>query len=411
MSRRRVVITGVGLVTPLGVGTANTWESICKGRSGITKINRFDPTEHKTKIAGQISDFDPLQYISSKEAKRNDDFINFSIAATKLSLEDAGLEIDDELSPMAGCVIASGIGGMRSYYETVMTLEKKGPSRMSPFFIPNIITNMAAGYASIIFNAKGPNCCTTTACAASGHALSLSQMLIQKGDAHIMITGGTEAPIIPITIGGFNAMRALSTRNDDPQAASRPFDKDRDGFIISEGAGTLILEELEHAKKRGARIYAELLGSGMSGDGGHITAPTLDGPVRSMQNALKDARIDSSEIDYINAHGTSTTLNDVNETNAVKEVFGKHAYKIPVSSTKSMTGHMLGAAGVVEASISVLSIYNGVVPPTINLCEPDPECDLDYVPNEMRDNNIKTVMSNSYGFGGTNSSVVLRKFD
>ncbi len=411
MSRRRVVITGVGLITPLGVGTANTWESICKGRSGITKIDRFDPTDHKTQIAGQISGFDPLKYISSKEAKRNDDFINFSIAATKLSLEDAGLEIDDELSPMAGCVVASGIGGMRSYYETVMTLEKKGPSRMSPFFIPNIITNMAAGYASIIFNAKGPNCCTTTACAASGHALSLSQMLIQRGDAHVMITGGTEAPIIPITIGGFNAMRALSTRNDDPEAASRPFDKDRDGFIISEGAGTLILEELEHAKKRGARIYAELLGSGMSGDGGHITAPTLDGPVRSMQSALKDARIDCSEIDYINAHGTSTTLNDVNETNAVKEVFGEHAYKIPVSSTKSMTGHMLGAAGVVEASISVLSIYNGVVPPTINLCEPDPECDLDYVPNEMRDNSIKTVMSNSYGFGGTNSSVVLRKFD
>lgn len=411
MSRRRVVITGVGLVTPLGVGTANTWESICKGRSGITKINRFDPTDHKTQIAGQISGFDPLKYISSKEAKRNDDFINFSIAATKLSLEDAGLEIDDQLSPMAGCVVASGIGGMRSYYETVMTLEKKGPSRMSPFFIPNIITNMAAGYASIVFNAKGPNCCTTTACAASGHALSLSQMLIQRGDAHVMITGGTEAPIIPITIGGFNAMRALSTRNDDPEAASRPFDKDRDGFIISEGAGTLILEEMEHARKRGARIYAELLGSGMSGDGGHITAPTLDGPVRSMQNALKDARIDCSEIDYINAHGTSTTLNDVNETNAVKEVFGEHAYKIPVSSTKSMTGHMLGAAGVVEASISVLSIYNGVVPPTINLCEPDPECDLDYVPNEMRDNDIKTVMSNSYGFGGTNSSVVLRKFD
>lgn len=411
MSRKRVVITGVGLVTPLGVGTSSTWEAICKGQSGITRIHKFDPTDHKTQIAGQISGFDPLKYINSKEAKRNDEFINFSIAATKLSLEDAGLQIDDKLSSMAGCIIASGIGGMRSYYETVMTVENKGPSRMSPFFIPNIITNMAAGYASIIFNAKGPNCCTTTACAASGHALSFSQMLIQRGDAHVMITGGTEAPIIPITVGGFNAMKALSTRNAEPEAASRPFDKDRDGFVISEGAGTLILEELEHAKKRGARIYAELLGSGMTGDAGHITAPTLDGPVRSMKSAIKDAGISPGEIDYINAHGTSTKLNDVNETNAVKEVFGEHAYKIPVSSTKSMTGHMLGAAGVVEAIISSLSIYNGVIPPTINFCEPDPECDLDYVPNEMRESKIKTVMSNSYGFGGTNSSVVLRQFD
>ena len=407
---RRVVITGIGLITPLGVGTQKTWKAICRGESGIARINKFDPSTLKTQIAGQVKGFDPLEYVNPKEAKRNDDFINFSIAATKLALDDAKLEIDDELSPMAGCVIASGIGGMSSYYETVLVLESKGPSRLSPFFIPNIITNMAAGYASIVFNAKGPNCCTTTACAASGHALTLSQMLIQRGEADVMITGGTEAPIIPLTIGGFNAMRALSTRNDDPLTASRPFDKDRDGFIISEGAGTLILEELKHAEKRGARIYAELIGTGMSGDAGHITAPVLDGPVRSMKSALRDAKINPEEINYINAHGTSTPLNDVNETKAIKEVFGEYAYKIPVSSTKSMTGHMLGAAGVVEASISSLAVYEDVIPPTINLFDPDPECDLDYVPNETRECKVETVMSNTYGFGGTNSSVVLRKF-
>ena len=406
---RRVVVTGIGLITPIGVGTQQTWDAICRGDSGVTRINKFDPSELKTQIAGEVKGFDAFEYVNPKEAKRNDDFINFSIATTKLALDDAELEIDDELAPMAGCVIASGIGGMQSYYDTVLVLESKGPSRLSPFFIPNIVTNMAAGYASIVFNAKGPNCCTTTACAASGHALTLSQMLIQRGDADVMITGGTEAPILPLTVGGFNAMRALSTRNDDPSTASRPFDKDRDGFIISEGAGTLILEELEHAKKRGARIYAELLGSGMSGDAGHITAPALDGPVRSMKSALRDAKINPEEIDYINAHGTSTPLNDVNETNAIKDVFGENAYNIPVSSTKSMTGHMLGAAGAVEASISSLAIHNGVIPPTINLLNPDPECDLDYVPNELRERKIKTVMSNTYGFGGTNSSVVLRK--
>lgn len=407
---RRVVVTGIGLVTPLGIGTSETWEAVCNGKSGITNIDKFDTSDHKTRIAGQVRNFDPLKYVNAKEAKRNDDFINFSIAATKMSLDDAELEISDELAPMAGCVIASGIGGMATYCDTHTTLLNKGPSRLSPFFIPNIVTNMASGYVSILFNAKGPNCCTTTACAASGHALSLSQMLIQRGEADVIISGGAEAPILPITVGGFNAMRALSTRNEDPSTASRPFDKDRDGFVMSEGAGILILEELKHAKKRGARIYAELIGSGMSGDGGHITAPTLDGPVRSMKNSLRDAKINSDEVNYVNAHGTSTPLNDVNETNAVKEVFGEHAYKISVSSTKSMTGHMLGAAGAVEASLSCLAIHNGVVPPTINLLNPDPECDLDYVPNEVREDKIETVMSNTYGFGGTNSSIVLRKF-
>ena len=407
---RRVVITGIGLITPLGIGTENTWKAICDGESGITRISKFDPSNLKTQIAGEVKGFDPNEYVNPKDAKRNDDFINYSIASTKLAMDDADLEIDDELSPMAGCVIASGIGGMASFYETVLVLESKGPSRLSPFFIPNIVTNMAAGYASITFNAKGPNCCTTTACAASGHAITLAQMLIQKGDADVMITGGTEAPIIPLTVGGFNSMRALSTRNDDPSTASRPFDKDRDGFIISEGAGVMILEELEHAKKRGAKIYAEILGSGMSGDAGHITAPSLDGPVRSMKLALNDAKINPEEVQYINAHGTSTPLNDVNETNAIKEVFGENSYNIPVSSTKSMTGHMLGAAGVVEASISALSIYNGVIPPTINLFDPDPECDLDYVANERRERKIDTVLSNTYGFGGTNSSVIVRKY-
>ncbi len=407
---RRVVITGIGLVTPLAIGTEKSWAAICDGKNGVSNITRFDPSNLKTQIAGEIRDFDPLEYMPAKEAKRNDDFIHYAVASTKMALDDAELVIDDDLSPKAGCVIASGIGGMASYYQTVLLLEEKGPSRMTPFFIPNIVTNMAAGYASIMFNAKGPNCCTTTACAASGHALGLSQMIIQRGDADVMITGGTEAPLIELTVSGFNAMRALSTRNDDPQTASRPFDKDRDGFIISEGAGMLILEELEHAKKRGARIYAELIGSGMSGDGSHITAPALDGPVRCMQAALSDAKINPDEVDYINAHGTSTQLNDVNETKAIKEVFGENAYNIPVSSTKSMTGHMLGAAGAVEASIAALSIHNGVIPPTINHFEPDPECDLDYVPNELREKKIDTVLSNTYGFGGTNSSVVLRKY-
>jgi len=407
---RRVVITGIGLITPLAIGTENSWAAICEGKNGISKITRFDPSNLKTQIAGEVKGFDPLEYMPAKEAKRNDDFIHYAVASTKMALEDAELVIDDDLSPKAGCVIASGIGGMASYYKTVLLLEEKGPSRMTPFFIPNIVTNMAAGYASIMFNAKGPNCCTTTACAASGHALGLSQMLIQRGDAEVMIAGGTEAPLIELTVSGFNAMRALSTRNDDPATASRPFDKERDGFVISEGAGMLILEELEYAKKRGARIYAELIGSGMSGDGSHITAPALDGPVRCMQAALADAKINPEEVDYINAHGTSTQLNDVNETNAIKEVFGDNAYKIPVSSTKSMTGHMLGAAGAVEASIAALAIYNGIIPPTINHYEPDPECDLDYVPNKHREKKIDTVLSNTYGFGGTNSSIVIRKY-
>lgn len=407
---RRVVITGIGLITPVGVGTAETWESLCEGRGGVSRISKFDPSELKTQIAAEVKGFEPEKYMNKKEANRNDTFIHYSLAASKMAMDDAGLEITDELSDRTGCIIASGIGGMSSYYDTVLLLEEKGPSRMTPFFIPNIVTNMAAGYTSIYFNAKGPNCCTTTACAASGHAIGFSHMFIQRGDADIMIAGGTEAPLIPLTVAGFNAMKALSTRNDDPSTASRPFDRDRDGFIIAEGAGVVILEEMESAKKRGATIYAEVLGAGMSGDAHHITAPSLDGPVRCMRAALRDSGINPEDIDYINAHGTSTQLNDANETKAIKEVFGDYSYKVPVSSTKSMTGHMLGAAGGVEAAICALSLKNGVIPPTINLANADPECDLDYVSDGTREADIDTALSNSYGFGGTNISLAFRKF-
>lgn len=404
------MITGLGLVTPLGIGTEATWSSVREGVAGVRAVSRFDPSDLKTRIAGEVEGFDPNLYMEAKDAKRNDRFIQLSIAGAALALEDAGLEITEELSPRAGTFIGSGIGGMQTFYETVLTMENKGPSRVSPFFIPNIVTNMASGYVSIHFNARGPNCSSTTACSASGHALALSAEFVRDSKADVMITGGAEAPLIPLTFAAFNSMRALSTRNDDPGTASRPFEVGRVGFILSEGAGVLILEELEFARSRGARIYAEVLGSGMSGDAHHITAPSLDGPVSCMSAALSDAGLDPGDVDYINAHGTSTRLNDVNETNAIKTVFGDHCRKIPVSSTKSMTGHMLGAAGGVEAAICALAIRDGVVPPTINLFETDPECDLDYVPHEARDGEINVALSNSYGFGGTNVSVALGRF-
>lgn len=408
---RRVAITGIGLVTPVGVGNKETWDAICAGRSGVTRIDRFDPSELKTQIAGQVTGFNPELYLSAKEARKTDAFIQYSMASAKMALEDSGLEITDELAPLTGAIIGSGIGGMDTYVNTVHTMDEKGPGRLSPFFIPNIINNMAAGYISIFFNAKGPNCCTTTACAASAHAIGYAGMAIQKGDADVMFAGGTEAPLVALTIGGFNAMRALSTSNEDPSKASRPFDLNRDGFIIAEGAGTVMLEELEFAKKRGARIYAELVGFGMSSDANHITAPSLDGPMRCMQSALRDAKANPDEIDYINAHGTSTQLNDANETKAIKEIFKDRAYKIPVSSTKSMTGHLLGAAGAVEAAFTAKALYEGTLPPTINQETPDPECDLDYIPGTTREVPIKTALSNSFGFGGTNGSLVFRKFD
>jgi 3-oxoacyl-[acyl-carrier-protein] synthase II len=409
--RRRVAVTGIGLITPLGTGTKKTWEGICEGRSGIRRIQKFDSSLLKTQIAGEVLDFDSEKFMDSKETRRSDLFIQYAVAATKFALEDADLQITDELSPYIGTIIGCGIGGMDTYYKTVLVMEERGPSRVSPFFVPNIITNMAAGYVSIYFNARGPNSCTTTACAASAHAIAYAAMAIERGDADAMIAGGTEAPLIPMTIAGFNSMRAISTRNEEPERASRPFDRDRDGFVISEGAGVLILEELEFAKRRGARIYAELIGFGMSGDAYHITSPSLDGPVRCMKGALRDAGLDPEDVDYINAHGTSTPQNDVNETRAIKEVFGSHAYKLSVSSTKSMTGHLLGAAGSIEAAFTALALYHGILPPTINLDNPDPECDLDYVPHVSREVPIKVALSNSFGFGGTNVTLAFRKFN
>lgn len=409
--KRRVVVTGIGLVTPLGTGNKKTWDGILEGRSGVGRITKFDPSALRTQIAGEVLDFDPSTFMESKEIRRSDAFIQFAVAATKLALDDANLEITDELAPYVGTIVGSGIGGMDTYFNTVLTFKDRGPSRVSPFFVPNIIANMAAGYISIYFNAKGPNCCTTTACAAGAHAIGYSVIAIQKGDADVMIAGGTEAPVIPMTIAGFNVMRAISTRNDTPETASRPFEAGRDGFIIAEGSGMLILEELEFAKKRGAKIYAEILGSGMSGDAHHITSPSLDGPVRCMRGALRDAELNPEDVEYINAHGTSTQQNDINETNAIKEVFGKQAYKIPVSSTKSMTGHLLGAAGGIEAAFTALSLHEGVLPPTINLENPEPGCDLDYIPNEARPKKIKVALSNSFGFGGTNVTLAFRRFD
>ncbi len=408
---RRVVITGIGLVTPLGVGNDVTWDGLCEGRSGVTKITKFDPSNLKTQIAGQVPDFNPTDFMDPKEARRSDHFIQFACAASKLALEDAGLEITDELAPRVGTIIGTGIGGMDTYYKTVLTMEEKGPSRVSPFFVPNIVCNMASGYVSIFFNAKGPNSCTTTACAAGAHGVAYSAYSIQNGDADAMIAGGTEAPVNAMTIAGFNTMRAISTSNDPPEKASRPFDKDRDGFIIAEGSGIVILEELEHAKKRGARIYAELLGSGMSGDAYHITSPSLDGPLRCMEMALRNSKLNPEDVHYINAHGTSTQQNDINETNAIKQVFNANSKNIPVSSTKSMTGHLLGGAGGIEAGIVALALHNGVLLPTINLDNPDEGCDLDYIPHEARDKDIKVAISNSFGFGGTNVTLAFRKFE
>ena len=408
---RRVVITGIGLVTPLGVGNKVTWDGLCEGRSGVTRIAKFDPSILKTQIAGQVPEFDPTLFMDPKEARRSDYFIQFACAAAKMAIDDSGLEITEEMSPRVGTIIGSGIGGMDTYYNTVLTMEEKGPSRVSPFFVPNIVCNMASGYVSIFYNAKGPNSCTTTACAAGAHGVAYAAYSIQNGDADAMIAGGTEAPVNAMTIAGFNTMRAISTSNDPPDKASRPFDKDRDGFIIAEGSGIVILEELEHAKKRGARIYAEYLGSGMSGDAHHITSPSLDGPQRCMEGALRNSKLNPEDVEYINAHGTSTQQNDINETNAIKKVFNGNADNIPVSSTKSMTGHLLGAAGGIEAGITTLALHNGILPPTINLDHPDEGCDLDYVPHTARDKDIKVAISNSFGFGGTNVTLAFRKFE
>jgi len=402
----------MGLVIPTGIGVKTAWANICEGRSGIGPITRFDPTGFDTKIAGEVKGFNPELYIEKKEIKKMDLFIQYAIAATQEALEDAQLTITPENGERIGVIVGTGLGGLPNIEKCHQVLLERGPSRITPFFIPMVIANLASGQIAIRFGAKGPNTCVVTACATGAHCIGDAFRAIVYGDADAVIAGGTEANITPLTVGGFNAMKALSTRNDEPEKACRPFEKNRDGFVVAEGAGILILEELEFALKRGAKIYAELLGYGYTGDAYHITAPPPDGDgaIRCMRMAIKDAGLVPEEIEYINAHGTSTPLNDLTETIAIKAVFGSHAKRIPISATKSMTGHLLGAAGSTEAIFTILSIYEGILPPTINYEEPDPECDLDYVPNVARKQSIQTAISNAFGFGGTNATLVFRKF-
>ncbi|OXS52584.1 beta-ketoacyl-[acyl-carrier-protein] synthase II [Cohnella sp. CIP 111063] len=410
---QRVVVTGMGVVTSLGTDLPTFWSNLLDGKSGVSQIEAFDTTEYTTKIAAEIKDFDPSLYnIDKKEARKMDRFVQFGVAASKLAIEDAGLAIGENADPeRVGVIVGSGIGGLGTWEEQHTTLMEKGPRRVSPFFIPMMIANMASGQISMITGAKGPNTAAVSACATGTHSIGDSFKTIQRGDADVMICGGAEATIRPIGMAGFCAMRAMSTRNDEPEKASRPFDVDRDGFVMGEGSGVLILESLEHARARGARIYAEVIGYGMSGDAYHMTDPDPDGAARCMKKAIKDAGIDPESIQYINAHGTSTGAGDKSETTAIKKTFGDHAYKLAVSSTKSMTGHLLGAAGGVEAVILGLTLKNGVIAPTINLDQPDPECDLDYVPNEPRNADVQVALSNSFGFGGHNATIIMRKFE
>jgi 3-oxoacyl-[acyl-carrier-protein] synthase II len=406
-------VTGVGLVSPLGIGTQANWEALGAGRSGIGPITRFDASQHSARIAGEVKQFDPLQFIDKKDVKKMDVFIQLAIAAAQFAVDDAGLTVTPDIATRVGVFIASGIGGFSTIEREHKALLDGGPRRISPFFIPAAIINLAAGQVSIRFGAKGPNSATCTACSASAHAIGDALEIIRRGRADVMIAGGSESAITPMGVGGFAAMRALSTRNDDPATASRPFDLNRDGFIMGEGAGVVILEELGFAERRGAPIYAELVGYGMSADAFHITAPSEDGDggMRVMASALDDAGVAPGEIDYVNAHGTSTPYNDKLETLAIKRLFGEHAAKLAISSTKSMTGHLLGAAGGLEAGITVLAIKHQLAPPTINYQTPDPECDLDYVPNTARPMAIRYALSNSFGFGGTNGALLFKKFD
>jgi 3-oxoacyl-[acyl-carrier-protein] synthase II len=413
MERRRVVVTGIGLVSSLGIGTEPNWAALASGTSGVNTISKFDASQFATRIAGEVRGFDPLQFIEKKDVKKMDVFIQYAIAASQFAMDDASLTITPELAPNAGVFIASGIGGFTTIEREHKALLEGGPRKISPFFIPSAIINLAAGQVSIRFGAKGPNSATCTACSASAHAIGDAYEIIRRSDADVMIAGGSEAAITPMGIGGFGALRALSTRNDEPSRASRPFDRDRDGFVVGEGAGVLILEELGFAIRRGARIYAELVGYGMSADAYHITAPSEDGegPLRVMGRAMKSAGIEPSRVSYINAHGTSTPHGDKVETLAIKRCFGDHARSLMVSSTKSMTGHLLGAAGGLEAGVTVLAVHHQLVPPTINLDCPDPECDLDYVPNRAREVAIEYALSNSFGFGGTNAALLFKRYD
>ena len=410
---RRVVITGVGLVSPLGLGTSVTWAALCAGRSGVGPITHFDTSGFSVRIAGEVKNFDPLEFVEKKDVKKMDVFIQYAIAASEYAISDAGFKAPYDMGPRVGVFIASGIGGFATIEREHKALINGGPRRISPFFIPAAIINLAAGQVSIRFGAKGPNSATCTACSASAHAIGDAFEIIRRGDADAMIAGGSEAAITPLGVGGFAAMRALSTRNDEPERASRPFDRDRDGFIIGEGAGVLFLEELGHARRRDTPIYAEVVGYGMSADAYHLTTPAdnADGAIRVMRAATEQAGISPKEIDYINAHGTSTLYNDRLETLAIKQMFGNHAYRLAVSSTKSMTGHLLGAAGGLEAGISVLAMRHGTLPPTINLENPDSDCDLDYVPTTKRTQSITYALSNSFGFGGTNAALVFRRYD
>lgn len=410
--QRRVVVTGLGLVTPLGTGVEKTWKAICAGESGIGRITKFDPTGYDAQIAGEVKDFDPAHFIEKKEIKKMDPFIHYAVGAAQLAVDDAGLKVAPEEATRVGVYIGSGIGGLGSIEHYHNVLKEKGPGRVSPFFIPMTIINLASGQVAIRIGAKGPNSCAVTACATGNHCIGDAYRLIQRGMADVMVAGGAEAAITPLGVAGFASAKALSFRNDAPTKASRPFDKDRDGFVLGEGAGVVVIEELEHARKRGVRIYGELIGYGMNSDAYHITAPPEEGEgaVRCMHLALNDAGIKPEHINYINAHGTST-MADAIETSAIKQVFGEQAYRIPVSSTKSMTGHLLGAAGGIEAVFSVLALYHGLLPPTINLDNPDPACDLDYVPNTARPAPIKIALSNSFGFGGVNACLIFKRLD
>lgn len=409
MSKRRVVITGIGIVSPVGNDLTTSWKNIVAGVSGIDLITNFDATNIATKIAGEVKGFSTEGFVDAREARRMDRFIQLGMVAGVQAVRDSGIEDANIDKERVGLIIGSGIGGLPSIEENSITLREKGPRRISPFFIPGALGNMIAGQLSILYGYKGVNYGVVSACASSNHCMGDAARYIEYGDCDIMLAGGAEASICAVGMAGFNVLKALSTRNDDPKTASRPWDKDRDGFVMGEGSAVFVLEEYEHAKKRGAKIYAEIVGYGATSDANHITAPTVDGPARSMRMALKNAGINPEQIGYINAHGTSTPLGDLNETNAVKEVFGDHAYKLSVSSTKSMTGHLLGAASAIEAVFTVKAIQDGIIPPTINIFEQDPECDLDYTANVAKERSLEYGMSNSFGFGGTNSTVIFKK--
>jgi len=411
--KRRVVITGMGIVSPLGIGLDDNWQAICQGKSGIGPITKFDTTEYPAKIAGEVKNFDPELYIDKKDQKKMDVFIQYALAAGSMAIKQSGLIIDESNADRVGVLVGSGLGGLQTIEKYHTLLLQNGPKKVSPFFVPMLIVNLAPGQISIYFGCRGPNSSVVTACATGNHSIGEASRIIQRGDADAMIAGGVESTITPLAVAGFCALKALSTRNNEPEKASRPFEKNRDGFVMAEGAGILVLENLESAKQRGASIFAEVIGFGCNADAYHITAPSPggEGAARCMQIAIDDADIKPGDIDYINAHGTSTPMNDLSETIAMKTVFKDHVKNLPVSSTKSMTGHLLGAAGGVEAIFSILSIKHGIIPPTINYDEPDPECDLDYVPNVARKKDVRIVMSNSFGFGGTNATLIFKTFE